>query len=75
MNDKVDKLVRAFVERKYPDLNVQDSDNVTIVQETEYGGYCETCYYEEEYWAINVNGKQVHRFYSDLASILNEILE
>lgn len=75
MNDKVNELIRAFVQRKYPDLNVQESDTVTIKQETEYGGYCETCYYEEEYWAINVNGKQVHRFYSDLASILNEIME
>lgn len=75
MSDKVNKLIRAFVQRKYPDLNVQDSDTVTIEQETEYGGYCETCHYEEEYWAINVNGKEVHRFYNDLASILNEILE
>ena len=75
MSDKVNKLIRAYVQRKYPDLNVQASDTVTIEQEIEYHGYCETCEYEKEYWAVNVNGKEVHRFYSDLASILNEILE
>lgn len=45
MSDKVNELIRAYVQRKYPDLNVQDSDTVTIEQETKYGGYCETCHY------------------------------
>jgi len=48
---------------------------LSVKQETRSGGYCETCYYEEEVWVVYVNGKSVHTFDSDLASILNEILE
>ena len=53
MSDKVNELIRAFVQRKYPDLNVQASDTVTIEQEIEYHGYCETCEYEKEYGAVS----------------------
>lgn len=75
MSDKVNQLIRGWVQKKYPNLNVIDSDTVRLKQETRSGGYCETCYYEEEVWVVYVNGKSVHTFDSDLASILNEILE
>ena len=73
--DKVNKLIRDYVKREYPQFNVQDSDIVEILRETESGGFCDTCYYEIECWKIRVNGNPVHTFYDDLASVLNQILE
>ena len=75
MTDKVNKLIRAYVQRKYPDLNVTDTDRVTIEQERRSEGFCETCWYEYEVWVVYVNGKKVHEFENDLASIINQILE
>jgi hypothetical protein len=51
-----------------------------IKQETRTGGYCETCFYSEEVMVVYRFDDQgalveVDSLYTDLASILNEILD
>ena len=59
--------------------NLPDTATVLIEQERRSGGYCETCWYEEEVMAVYsvIDGKQTHLedLYTDLASILREILD
>lgn len=56
---------------------------ILVKQETIGSGYCETCYYEEEYWIVyqevQENGKvvlkQLERFAEDFGGLLREILD
>lgn len=68
----IDKWGRA----KY---NLPDNATVFIEQETYYGGFCETCRYEEEVMVVysEVGGERtkVDELNTDMASILREILD
>lgn len=59
--------------------NLPDNATVLIEQEARSGGYCETCYYEEEIMVIysEVDGKRtkLDETYRDMASLLREILD
>lgn len=48
---------------------------VKVLQETKYGGYCETCHYEYEVWNVYLDGEMKESIETDLASLLNQILE
>lgn len=59
--------------------NLPDNATVFIEQETRSGGYCETCYYEEEVMVIysEVDGKRTKLAERsvDMATMLREILD
>lgn len=74
MNENINKILRKYVQVKFPEFNVADTDKVEILRETRSDGYCETCSYDYEVWVIYINSKPVKEFDDDLASILNEIL-
>ena len=60
-------------------FKLPDDAVVKVEQVTVSGGYCETCWYEDEEWHVLMkdgNGwKRVYNFYDDYASIVREILD
>lgn len=64
--------IDKWAQKKY---ELPAGTEVTIEQETRSGGYCETCWYSEEVMVVYANGKEIDTLYTDLASILTEILD
>jgi hypothetical protein len=67
--------IDRWAQKKY---NLPEGTECLIKQETRAGGYCETCWYTEEVMVVYMfeDGALVEldTLYTDLASMLNEIL-
>lgn len=73
--------LRLWVLSKYPDLNPNEVDHVFVDPETFYGGYCNTCRYEEEGYVVRAYNSDNTLIFTDksnrytIADILREIIE
>lgn len=66
------QLISTWGIKKY---NLPEGTKITVESDSIQGGYCETCYYEEEVVQVYADGKVIDTLYDmDLASMLNMIL-
>lgn len=76
-----EEQLRKWVLKRYPDLDPEIVATVSVTPETFYGGYCNTCKYEEEGYkvrAYNSDGREVFTDKSGtytLTDILRQIIE
>lgn len=70
------EAVTRWAKAKY---KLHDEAVVKVEQVTVSGGYCETCWYEEEEWHVLLkednSWRRIDNFYDDYASIVREILD
>lgn len=77
-NLKGHPAINKWGQKKY---NRPEGTEFKIESETIYGGYCETCSYEEEVMRVSAKApgekdfKHVEDMDNDLASLLREILD
>lgn len=70
------RMVQAWAIEKF---KLPKGSVVRVEQEVEFGGGCETCYYEETvvnvYYTPPGGKEQRYRYWDDMASMLNEVLD
>ncbi len=75
--------LKKWASNKFGTLDVNHISKVVVYPDTYYGGYCETCSYEEAVWRVKVYGNnneiiidETYKEYEySFASLLKEIVE
>lgn len=76
-----EEQLRKWVLNKYSDLDPTEVTRVTVESDTIYGGYCNTCRYEEEGYEVKAYNEDNTLVFTDrssrytLAEILRQIIE